>query len=221
MPAISRILSASLLAVLLAVPSTASAHGPTECTSGPTRLASPDAPAIVDAHGDTIAPWGIPYGPAADLIGSWVTGPSAWADASAPQKFVAHMRVEDFDRPPALARYYFVFSGAGGERWVRAVFDAASNSWSYSFGTYEGTTYTTNGPTTGSVDTTTGIISIDLPNETLPARPGDGAVVNLTLTAARSFLRHEPLPTGGNLRLVDEALGGDCTVTLYEAAPIA
>jgi hypothetical protein len=196
------------------------AHGPTECTSGPTGLASADAPAIVDAHGDTIAPWGVPYGAAGDLIGSWITGPSAWDDQASGQKFVAHMRVEALDRPPVLARYYFIFSGAGGEHWVRAVF-SAPDSWTFAYGTYADNFYTQIGTTTGSVNTSAGTISIDLPKETLPTRPADGKALDLNLTAARSYLRHEPLPTGGNLRLVDEALGGDCAVTLYEAAPVA
>jgi hypothetical protein len=220
MPAASRTLIASILGALLLAPSAASAHGPTECTSGPTRLASADAPAIVDAHGDTSVPYGVPYGPAGDLIGGWVTGPSAWEDGASTEKFVAHMRVEALDRPPVLARYYFIFSGAGGEHWVRAVF-SAPDSWTFAYGTYADNFFTQNGTTTGSVNTSAGTISIDLPKETLPTRPADGKALDLNLTAARSYLRHEPLPTGGNLRLVDEALGGDCAVTLYEAAPVA
>ena len=218
-PLMSRTLVASLLALVLAVPQGAMAHGPTECVAGPTRLATADAPAIVDAHGDTTE-FGVAYGPAGDIIGSWVTGPSAWEDRASTEKFVAHMRVEAFDRPPVLARYYFIFSGAGGERWVRAVF-SAPDSWAFAYGTYADNFFTQNGTTTGSVNTSAGTISVDLPQETLPTRPADGKALDLNLTAARSYLRHEPLPTGGNLRLVDEALGGDCAVTLYEAAPVA
>lgn len=221
MPAVSGAVTATILATLLAVPSTASAHGPTECVAGPTRLASAENPPVVDAHGDTSVPYGVPYGPAGDVIGSWITGPSAWEDSASTEKFVAHMRVEALDRPPVLARYYFVFSGAGGERWVRAVF-SAPDSWTFAYGTYADNFYTQNGTTTGSVNTTNGVISIDLPKDTLPTRPGDGTPRDLNIAAARSYLRHEPLPAGGgNLRLVDEALGGDCAVTLYEAEPVA
>jgi len=220
-PLLARTLTASMLALLIAVPGTASAHGPAECTSGPTRLASSELPAIVDAHEDT-SEFGLAYGPAGDVIGSWITGPSAWEDRASTEKFVAHMRVEAFDRPPALARYYLVFSGAGGEHWVRAVF-GAPDSWTFAYGTYADNFYTQIGTTTGSVNTSAGTISIDLPTSTLPARPADGKALNLNVTAARSYLRHEPIPGGlqGNLRLVDEALGGDCAVTLYEAAPVA
>ena len=216
---IRRALILSSLALPLALPAPASAHGPAECVAGPTRLASADKPPVVDVHGDN-SPFGLAHGPAADVIGSWVTGPSAWEDRSSTEKVTSHMRVEALDRPPALARYYFVYGGPEGERWVRAVFDAPS-SWSFATGYMNGTTYTSDGTTTGSVNTAAGVISIDLPTNTLPTRPADGSALELSIVAARSFLRHEPLPAGGgNLRLIDEATGGDCAVTLYEAAPI-
>jgi hypothetical protein len=167
--------------------------------------------------------FGALYGPSADLIGAWITGPSAWADRASTQKVVANMRVEELDRPPVFARYYFVYNNDDGDRWVRAVFDAP-DSWAFAHGFMNGTTFTQEGTTTGSVDTAAGIISIDIPKNTLSARPADGSPVDLTTVYARSYLRHEPTPVatpaGGNLRLVDEAMGGDCTITLYEEDPL-
>lgn len=214
-----KLATGSFLALQLLLPTNALAHGPTECTSGPTRLASPDAPALVDAEADT-SEFGTVHGKAGDVIGAWITGPSAWADRAAPQKFVGHIRLEGLDKPPVFARYYLVYPGKGGERWVRAVFEAP-DTWTFHYGTYEGTTYTQNGTTTGSVNMSTGIISIDLPSDTIPNRPANGTQLSLVITAARSYLRHEPVPGGlvGNLRLMDEGLGGDCDVMLYEAAP--
>ena len=207
------------LVLPLALPAPASAHGPTECVSGPTRTASAENPPIVDAHGDS-SQFGTLHGPTTDVIGSWVTGPSAWADRASTQKFTAHIRVESFERPAVMARYYFIYGGPEGDRWVRAVFDAP-NTWSFAQGFMNGTTFTQDGTTTGSVNTSTGIVSIDLPRNTLPARPANGTALELSITSARSYLRHEPLPAGGvgNLRLIDEALGGDCPVTLYEKDP--
>lgn len=209
----------SMLALVLALPTAAMAHGPTACTDGPTRLASADIPHMVDPHADTAAGLGAVHGNAVDLIGSWISGPSAWEDAGSTDKFVATLRVEALDRPSLLVRYYFVFSGAGGERWVRAVFDAP-NTWTFGYGTLNGTTYASDGTTTGTVDAAAGTIAIDLPNETLPTRPADGKALDLTLGEASSFIRVPTSTTGGQLIEVDSATDS-CTVGLYEAAPVA
>jgi hypothetical protein len=180
-------------------------------------LATADLPPVVDGHADT-STYGVLYGNTGDVISSWITGPSAWEDRGSTQKFVATIRLESLERPPVLARYYFVFSGVNGERWVRAVFDAPS-TWTYAFGTLNGTQFVTDGDSTGSVNTTEGTISIDIPPQTLPARPVDGTALDLTVGMARSYLRvPNPQTGGGSLYLVDEALP-ECSVTLYEAAP--
>lgn len=212
-----RALAISILALVLAIPSVARAHGPTTCTAGPARLASADLPHVVDSHGDTSSPYGAIYGNATDLIGGWISGPSAWADRNSTNKFTATMRVEDLaSRDPVLARIYVVFQGTGGENWVRAERNDPT-AWTYSYGHMTGTTYTADGTTTGSVNTAAGTMTADIPKELLPSRPADGKALTLSVVAIRSFLRVNAVAQGV-LFAVDETTDV-CNVTLYEAAP--
>lgn len=210
-----------LTLALLMTAGPAGAHGPTECTSGPTRLASAEAPHAVDAHADGSV-YGNFFGNTADIIGAWVSGPSAWEDRAATTPFAANIRVEALDRHPLPARFYVVFEGPDAtSQWVRAEADNPDLQWRYAFGHLEGTTYVGDGTTTGSVNSAAGTISINIPSSILPARPADGSELGLNLTEAESFLR---LPQGvpgvaGNLQSVDTATP-DCTVLLYEAAPV-
>ncbi|HEV3475158.1 MAG TPA: hypothetical protein VG602_07315 [Actinomycetota bacterium] len=210
-----------LVATLVVMPGTALAHGPTECTSGPTRLASADTPHAVDAHGDGSA-YGAAFGNTADIIGAWVSGPSAWEDRESTTPFAANIRVEALDRHPLLGRFYVVFDGADSiPQWVRAEADNPDMQWRFGYGHLEGTTYVRDGATTGSANSAAGTITINIPSTILPARPADGSAAALNLTEAESFLR---LPQGvpgvtGNLLSVDVA-AADCAVTLYEAAPV-
>ncbi|MGH2692653.1 MAG: hypothetical protein ACRDHM_09140 [Actinomycetota bacterium] len=208
---------APVLAVFLAIPTSASAHGPTECVAGPTRLSAADTPHVVDAHGDTSAPYGAVYGNSTDVIGGWISGPSAWADRSSPQNFTATIRVEDLSRDPILARIYVVLQGPDGEQWVRAERNDPT-AWTYSYGHMNGTSYATDGTTTGSVDIAAGTMTADIPSSLLPARPADGKALTLDVIAIRSFLRVNAVAQGV-LFAVDEA-SNVCAVTLYEAAPI-
>ena len=206
---------------IVAIPGPALAHGPTECTSGPTRLASADTPHAVDAHADG-SPYGTFFGNTADIIGSWISGPSAWDDRASTTPFAVNIRVEALDRHPLLGRFYAVFEGPDSTpQWVRGEADNPDMQWRFAFGHLEGTTYTTDGTTTGSVNSAAGTITINIPSSILPARPADGTELGLTFTEAESFLR---LPQGvpgvtGNLLSVDVAVP-DCTVVLYEAAPV-
>jgi hypothetical protein len=229
---VARSLATSVLILQLALPLTATAHGPSECASGPTRLAGPDAPHAFDSHGTDATGVGTGsaaaaiYGDAADVIGAWISGPSAWADRAVPQKFTASIRLESLsmttaagerDRVPVLARYYLGFEGAGGVRWVRAVFDSPG-TWLFAYGTLNGTTFTQEGDTTGSVNTSTGTITIDIPSATLPSRPSNGTSLTKAITLARSYLRYPSGVNTGSLALVDDA-SGFCPVTLYEKDP--
>ena len=210
-----------LTLALVSIAGPAAAHGPTECTSGPTRLASADAPQAVDAHADgsTYATF---FGNTADIIGAWVSGPSAWADRESTTPFAANIRVEALDRHPLLGRFYAVFEGPDATpQWVRAEADNPDMQWRYAYGHLEGTTYTLDGTTTGSVNSAAGTITINIPSTILPPRPADGTELGLNFTEAESFLR---LPQGvpgvtGNLLSVDLATP-DCTTVLYEAAPV-
>src|SRR5687768_10364872 len=110
MPARHRLLTAFLLAFVLTVPSTASAHGPAECTAGPARFAGSDRPHAFDTHGTDGSGLGAAaaavYGNAGDVIGAWIIGPSAWENRDSTAKFMAVIRLEALDRQPVLARYY-------------------------------------------------------------------------------------------------------------------
>jgi hypothetical protein len=210
-----------LIAAAALIPGPALAHGPTECTSGPTRLASADAPHAIDAHGDGTAPYSAAFGNTADIIGAWISGPSAWEDRLSTTSFTASIRLEALDRHPLFGRFYFVFEGPDSTaQWVRAEADNPDLQWRYAYGHLEGTTYVTDGVTTGSVDLAVGTVSVQIPSAVLPVRPADGSELILNVTEAESFLR---LPSGtpvtGNLFSVDTATP-DCTVVLYEAAPV-
>jgi hypothetical protein len=216
-----RTLFVPLTVALLSMAGPAAAHGPTECTSGPTRLATADAPHAVDAHGDGNAPFSSFFGNTADIIGAWVSGPSAWEDRASAAAFTATIRLEALDRHPLLGRFYVVFEGPDGvAQWVRAEADNPDMVWRYGFGHLEGSTYVSDGVTTGSVNSAAGTVSINIPSTILPARPADGTQLDLNLTEAESFLRLPSNPAGGNLHSVDTATP-DCTVVLYEAAPVA
>jgi hypothetical protein len=166
--------------------------------------------------------YGTFFGNTADIIGAWIAGPSAWEDRASTTPFTATIRLEALDRHPLLGRFYVVFEGPDSTpQWVRAEADNPDMQWRFAFGHLEGTTYTTDGTTKGSVALAAGTLSIDIPSSILPARPADGTELALVLTEAESFLR---LPSGvpgvtGNLLSVDTATP-DCTTVLYEAAPV-
>ncbi len=210
------------LTLALGMPSGAMAHGPAKCTAGPARSAGSDRPHAVDPHGTDGTGVGAAgaalYGNAGDVIGAWIIGPSAWEDRGSNAKFAAVLRLEALDREPVLARYYIAFQGVGGDRWVRAVYESP-NTWSFGYGTLNGTTFTSEGTTTGSVIKSNGLIVIEIPAGVLPARPADGSALATEMTLARSYLRYPNGATTGALVLVDDATEF-CPVTLYEAAPV-
>jgi hypothetical protein len=210
-----------LTVALLSIAGPAAAHGPTECTSGPASLAAADRPQAVDAHADGSV-YGTFFGNTADIIGAWISGPSAWADRDSTTPFTATIRLEALDRHPLLGRFYVVFEGPdSSQQWVRAEADNPDMQWRFAFGHLDGTTYVTDGTTSGAVDRAAGTVSVNITSAQLPARPADGTELVLNVTEAESFLR---LPSGvpgvtGNLLSVDVATP-DCTVVLYEAAPV-
>ena len=215
------VLAAAAAAITL-LPLPASAHT-VQCQDGPTRLASADKPQIEDAHGDGTQPWATVLGAGGDIINSWVTGPSAYADRTSTEKFKATIRFESLERHPFLGRTYFVFAGPGGTtNWVRGESDGTDLGWLFSYGHLEGTTYVRDGATTGTVAAAAGTITIEIPSVILPARPADGKALNLEIVEVESFLRL-PVNPGvviGNLQSADLA-SPTCTVVLYEAAPPA
>ena len=211
------------LPLLLALPAPASAHGPAECVAGPARFAGSDRPHAVDPHGTDGSGLGAAgaalYGNAGDVIGAWIIGPSAWENRDSTANFLAVIRLEALDREPVLARYYVAFQGVGGERWVRAVYEGP-DTWTFAYGTLNGTTFTSEGTTTGSIIKSNALIGIEIPKALLPARPADGTALTTDMTLARSYLRYPNGATTGALVQVDDATDF-CPVTLYEAAPLA
>lgn len=214
-----RTLAAAATAVLTLLPLPASAHS-VPCQDGPARLASADRPHVEDPDGDGTAPWATILGPGGDIINAWVTGPSAWEDRASTEKFKATIRVESLQRHPFPARHYFSFMGDDGStQWVRGEADGADLTWRYSYGHLEGTTYVSDGTTTGTVNAGAGTITIDIPPSQLPSRPADGSQLLMEVVEVESFLRLPSNPAGGNLQSADVA-SPSCTVILYEAAPV-
>jgi hypothetical protein len=128
--------------------------------------------------------------------------------------------VEDLVRPPAYyAGFYLIY---GGDRWVRSIYVyPQSNVWSFHYGTLDGSTFTQIGETTGDVNEASGTISIELPADTLPPRPADGTARDISVSGARSYFLPESVLSGvmGERKLIDDAVGGTCIVTLYEKDP--
>ena len=218
-----RTLVAAATATLTLLPLPASAHS-APCVDGPTRLASADRPHVEDPDGDGTQPWISALGAGGDIINAWVSGPSAWEDRLSTDTFKATIRVESLERHPFPGRHYFVFVGPGGAaNWVRGEADGTDLGWRFGYGHMEGTTFTSDGTTTGAVNASAGTITIDIPSSTLPARPADGKELALEIVEVESFFRlpnnvaGQALPVG-NLQSADVALPS-CTAILYEEAP--
>jgi hypothetical protein len=219
-----RVIALAIVAVsitMLPLPASAA-----PCEDGPARLASADKPHVEDPTGDGTQPWVTVLGEGGDIINGWVSGPSAWEDRLSTDKFKATIRVESLERHPFPGRHYFVFMGPGGAtNWVRGEADGTDLGWRFGYGHMEGTTFTSDGTTTGSVNASAGTITIDIPSATLPARPADGKQLALEIVEVESFFRlpnnvaGQPLPVG-NLQSADVATPS-CTAILYEAAPPA
>ena len=218
-----RYLAATATALLTLLPLPASAHS-APCVDGPARLASAERPQVEDPDGDGTAPWAQILGPGGDIINAWVTGPSAWEDRLSTDTFKATIRVENLERHPFPGRHYFSYTGPGGAtNWVRGEADGTDLAWRFGYGHMEGTTFTSDGTTTGSVNTSAGTITIDIPSSTLPPRPADGKELALEIVEVETFFRlpnsvaGQSLPVG-NLQSADVA-SPSCAAILYEAAP--
>lgn len=213
-------LAIPLAAMLTMVPLPASAHS-VPCQDGPARLGSADRPHVDDPDGDGTQPWVTVLGGGGDIINAWVSGPSAWADRGSAEKFKATIRVESLTRYPYPGRHYFYFNDKdGAERWVRSESDSSTLGWLFSYGHLEGSTRVKDGDTTGTVNTSAGTITMDVPSTLLPPRPANGSALALEVTRIESFVRL-PVNPGvvvGNLQLADTATPS-CTAILYEAAP--
>lgn len=204
------------------VPTPAFAHS-VACQDGPTRLASAERPHVDDPDNDGAAPWVQILGGGGQIIGAWITGPSAWADRTSTENFKATIRLEDLDRHPFPGRLYFTWlDEEGTTQFVRAESDATDLTWIFSYGHLQESTFTRDGATTGVVDTTAATVTITIPSSILPPRPANGNELTLEIVEVQSYVRLPQSPPGGvtsNLQSADIATPS-CTTTLYEADPL-
>ncbi|MGH2692887.1 MAG: hypothetical protein ACRDHM_10360 [Actinomycetota bacterium] len=205
--------SAAVSLVATSVPAGAET---TDCAAHPPRLATLENPHVTDAAGDGASPWAIVHGPATDLIGAWITGPSAWESLSSQEPFRAVIRVAGMEGHPIHASYLWRYQTIEAEVLLIAS-ASASGAWSFSYNWNDGEGWATN-PVSGAIDQEKGTITMDIPPEGLPPRPADGSELRFPLgeIQARFFAG---VPGGAGLMNTVDTAGEDCEITLYEAAP--
>jgi hypothetical protein len=167
-------------------------------------------------------PWAV-HGDALDLRAGWIGvadgDDEEEADVTA---FTANMQVTSMPYHPVNSRYNFSYSGPLGQHFVSA--QANEVGWAFTYGHLD-TTETpqrqvTDGTTTGSVDESTGIITVDLPAEAVPPPSADGSAVTMPLIEMSSQTLIGTSLSGGLLLRVDVS-DWVCTAILYEAEEAA
>lgn len=180
-----------------------------DCVDGPARTASAAAPHIWDAAGDASL---TPHDQAGDIRAGWV-GVSATG-------FTANIQVTSLASAPVNQKFLFSYAGALGEHYVSAQRGAAA--WIFGSGHLD-TTQTpqrqvNDGPTTGSVDSATGVITIALPAAAIPPDSTDGSAVLMPLIAIKSQFLIGTEASGGLLLRSDDATY-TCDAIVHEADP--
>jgi hypothetical protein len=216
-------------------PGVARAHGPDDCTDlAPARLGSPSVLHVLDPHGDTDEALGVGgrqiYPGQSDIIGAWVSGPSAWDDRGSSEPFRANIQVEALPSHPINMLYLFHYAGPQGEERFLMARAEWQDSWWFGYGHSDHTLPTTrsiiDGTTVGSVDAPSGVVSMIFPAGQLPARGADGSALAWNVvkietrlhTAAPRYVGE--LPAQGLNWLIDDAPGDACRVLLYEPKPL-
>ncbi|HVM19421.1 MAG TPA: hypothetical protein VM307_05640 [Egibacteraceae bacterium] len=179
-----------------------------DCVDGPASAASAEAPHIWDAGGDSQF---APNADAADLRAGWI-------GVNEEGGFTANIQVTSMSTPPLMQQFMLSYSGVKGEHYVSARY--AETGWAFNTGHLD-TTQTpqrqvNDGPTTGSVDTAAGIITINLPEAAVPPAPTDGSEVKMPVIGMKSQQLLGTNTSGGLLLLTDDA-NWVCDVILYEA----
>jgi hypothetical protein len=211
---------ALLLALLLclgavaATPAAAEEAFADDCYDGAAAEASALRPHIW-ASESTENPWAV-HREALDLRAGWVG--ATFDDDEQVDGFTANIQVTGMPVYPLNSLYRFNYSGPLGQHFVVA--QATETGWRFTYGHLD-TSETpnrqvTDGTTEGTADEAAGIITIDLPEEAVPAPPEDGEEVTMPLTGMSSHTVIGTGTSGGLILLVDQS-AWVCTAVLYEA----
>lgn len=225
----SRRLTTLVLAVMLGgTMMPASAATPETCTTGPVSQASAEAPLIVDPAGDW-TDYGTVHQQRTDLRSVWVGVGEPAEDGTAMYTF--NLQVADLALHPVNATYYIVYSGARGAQFAAAQ-GYPDGSFRFRYGNIEtsvtgGRLYAQTATATGSSDTASGVITINVPASELPAPSADGTAVRLDVSEATTNIivgspERLPTPDGapkqGFVYAADDANNADfCDAILHEA----
>jgi hypothetical protein len=214
------------LALLSAAPSASAEDYADDCYDGPAAEASALQPHMWSSAGPA-NPWAI-HGDALDLRAGWI-GVAAPGEGDEGEEaageveegvtaFTANIQVTAMPYHPANSRFNFSYTGPLGQHFVSA--QANELDWAFTYGHLD-TSETpqrqvTDGATTGTVDEEAGIITIDLPEEAVPAPSADGSAVTMPLLEMSTHTLIGTSLSGGLLLRVDES-DWVCTAVLYEA----
>ena len=180
-----------------------------DCVDGPASTASAAAPHIWDGTGD-LQPFAV-HGDAADLRAGWISKTATG--------FAANIQVTNLANAVTNIKYLFSYTGTSGEHYVSA--DKQPTGWVFETGHLD-TTQTpqrqvTDGPTTGSVDATAGVITVNLPAAAVPAPSADGSEVEMPVLGIKSQLLVGAAGRGGLLQTDDATYV--CRAVVHEAQP--
>jgi hypothetical protein len=211
------------LALLSGAPAASAEDFADDCYDGPAAAASALQPHMWSSAGPA-NPWAV-HGDALDLRAGWIgvaepaEGEEAIDDVEeGVTAFTANIQVTAMPYHPANSRFNFSYTGPLGQHFVSA--QANELGWAFTYGHLD-TSETpqrqvTDGTTTGTVDEAAGIITIDLPEDAVPAPSEDGSAVTMPLLEMSSHTLIGTSLSGGLLLRVD-ASDWVCTAVLYEA----
>lgn len=204
------------LGLVAVTPAAADEEFADDCYDGPAAEASALNPHMW-APAEPANPWAV-HRDAQNVRAGWIGVAEDDDEEAAATAFTANIQVTAMPYYPLNTLYRFAYTGPLGEHFLVA--QATELGWEFSYGHLD-TTETpnrqvTDGETTGVVDEEAGMITMDLPEEAVPAPSEDGAEVTMPLIGMSSHTVIGTGATGGAIMLVDQS-AWVCTAVLYEA----